>query len=147
MWKVLRNNNEDLGFALNCLFNQAISLKEFREWLEIVIEDNDISNVPSYIFELLDFGGKLFELNNIIGFTSDYEPSEKDEKAVIGIAFLRNTDVYDVDIDKAEAIKALKANNDIYQKFVKFFPFVKLPSLYDGVSTEFGPYRAVGTFV
>ena len=128
MWKVLKNDNEDLGFALNCLFNQAISFKEFREWLEIVIEDNDISNMPSYIFELLDFEGKLFELNNIIGFAPDYEPSEKDEKAVIGIAFLRNENVYD--IDKGEAIKALKENEDIYQKFVKIFPFVRLPSLY-----------------
>nr|WP_228288261.1 hypothetical protein [Moraxella osloensis] len=70
----------------------------------------------------------MFELNNIIGFAPDYEPSEKDEKAVIGIAFLRNENVYD--IDKGEAIKALKENEDIYQKFVKFFPFVRLPSLY-----------------
>nr|WP_101084534.1 hypothetical protein [Neisseria meningitidis] len=35
MWKISKENCEDLGFAIVCMFYDAINLSEFKLWLDI----------------------------------------------------------------------------------------------------------------
>ena len=73
MWKVTKNDSEDLAFALACLFSQAISLNEFKIWIVKVIEQLSYEETPLYLFKLLDFNESLFNIYNVVGFTPDEE--------------------------------------------------------------------------
>lgn len=126
MWNVSKENSADLGFALSCLFLEAITFDEFKKWLYIVISDNNIDDIPIYIYELLDFDKKLYHIYNVIGYTPISCLNEYEKNAIIGIAFLRKENLYDVLLEKNEAIKILENNIYIYEKFVHFFPFIDI---------------------
>ncbi|HGO6493859.1 TPA: hypothetical protein ACLULX_000948 [Neisseria gonorrhoeae] len=129
MWKIIKENSDDLGFAIKCLFSQSIDLNEFKLWIEQVIRDMPIEDIPFYIFDLADFNGGIGDIDNIVGFVSSYSLSKSKKNALTGIAFLRGIDVYDPPISKEKALKALKKHPEIYHKFKRFFPFVELPLL------------------
>ncbi|EMU1424296.1 hypothetical protein MJ359_001249 [Neisseria gonorrhoeae] len=42
MWKIIKEDSDDLGFAIKCLFSQSIDLNEFKLWIEQVIRDMPI---------------------------------------------------------------------------------------------------------
>ncbi len=127
MWKIYKNDSEDLAFSLDCLFNQSITLNEFKLWLEIVLQDMNIESLPDYFFDLMDFDQGLFHIINIIGFVPHSKLSEEEEKSLIGIAYLRNArSLYDIEMDKNTAIQKLKKYPDILKKFNRFFPFIKI---------------------
>ncbi|EPI4402764.1 hypothetical protein ACKXRJ_000952 [Neisseria gonorrhoeae] len=126
MWKIIKEDSDDLEFAIKCLFSQSIDLNEFKLWIEQVIRDMPIEDIPFYIFDLADFNGGIGDIDNIVGFVSSYSLSKSKKNALTGIAFLRGIDVYDPPISKEKALKALKKHPEIYQKFQHFFPFVEL---------------------
>ena len=129
MWKIIKEDSDDLGFAIKCLFSQSIDLNEFKLWIEQVIRDMPIEDTPFYIFDLADFDGVIADIDNIVGFVSSYSLSKSKKNALTGIAFLRGIDVYDPPVSKEKALKALKKHPEIYQRFQHFFPFVELPPL------------------
>ena len=129
MWKIRKDDSDDLGFAIICLFSQSIDLNEFKLWIEQVIRDMPIEDTPFYIFDLADFDEEIANIDNIVGFVSSYSLSKSKKDALTGIAFLRGIDVYDPPISKEKALKALKKHPEIYQRFQHFFPFVELPPL------------------
>ncbi|EMT4929295.1 hypothetical protein O3B52_001259 [Neisseria gonorrhoeae] len=129
MWKIIKEDSDDLEFAIKCLFSQSIDLNEFKLWIEQVIRDMPIEDIPFYIFDLADFNGGIGDIDNIVGFVSSYSLSKSKKNALTGIAFLRGIDVYDPPISKEKALKALKKHPEIYHKFKWFFPFVELPLL------------------
>ncbi|EPF9506521.1 hypothetical protein F1M77_000868 [Neisseria gonorrhoeae] len=129
MWKIIKEDSDDLGFAIKCLFSQSIDLNEFKLWIEQVIRDMPIEDIPFYIFDLADFNGGIGDIDNIVGFVSSYSLSKSKKNALTGIAFLRGIDVYDPPISKEKALEALKKHPEIYHKFKRFFPFVELPLL------------------
>lgn len=129
MWKIIKEDSDDLGFAIKCLFSQSIDLNEFKLWIEQVIRDMPIEDIPFYIFDLADLDEEIDNIYNIIGFVSSYSLSKSKKNALTGIAFLRGIDVYDPPVSKEKALKALKKHPEIYQKFQHFFPFVELPPL------------------
>ena len=129
MWKIIKDDSYDLGFAIKCLFSQSIDLNEFKLWIEQVIRDMPIEDTPFYIFDLADFDGVIADIDNIVGFVSSYSLSKSKKNALTGIAFLRGIDVYDPPVSKEKALKALEKYPEIYQKFQHFFPFVELPPL------------------
>lgn len=49
MWKIIKEDSDDLGFAIKCLFSQSIDLNEFKLWIEQVIRDMPIEDIP-FIF-------------------------------------------------------------------------------------------------
>ena len=55
MWKISKENCEDLGFAIICMFYDALHISEFKLWLDIVVRDAPIDKIPLYIFDLIDF--------------------------------------------------------------------------------------------
>jgi len=129
MWKIIKEDSDDLGFAIKCLFSQSIDLNEFKLWIEQVIRDMPIEDIPFYIFDLADFNGGIGDIDNIVGFVSSYSLSKSKKNALTGIAFLRGIDVYDPPVSKEKALKTLKKHPEIYHKFKRFFPFVELPLL------------------
>ncbi|CBN87791.1 hypothetical protein [Neisseria lactamica] len=129
MWKIIKEDSDDLGFAIKCLFSQSIDLNEFKLWIEQVIRDMPIDDIPFYIFDLADLDEEIDNIYNIIGFVSSYSLSKLRRNALTGIAFLRGIDVYDPPVSKEKALKALEKHPEIYHKFKRFFPFVELPLL------------------
>ncbi|HEZ6779543.1 TPA: hypothetical protein WI781_000864 [Neisseria meningitidis] len=93
MWKIIKEDSDDLGFAIKCLFSQSIDLNEFKLWIEQVIRDMPIEDIPFYIFDLADLDEEIDNIYNIIGFVSSYSLSKLRRNALTGIAFLRGIDV------------------------------------------------------
>ncbi|EJU79502.1 hypothetical protein NMEN3001_0589 [Neisseria meningitidis NM3001] len=122
-----KENCEDLGFAIVCMFYDAINLSEFKLWLDIVVRDTPIDTIPLYIFDLIDFDKSIGEIYDVIGVVNYGYISNDQKNALTGIAFLRGIDVYDPPISKEKALKALEKYPEIYQRFQHFFPFVELP--------------------
>ena len=129
MWKISKENCEDLGFAIICMFYDALYISEFKLWLDIVVRDAPIDKIPLYIFDLIDFDKSIGEIYDVIGVANYGYISNNQKNALTGIAFLRGIDVYDPPVPKEKALKALKKHPEIYQKFQHFFPFVELPPL------------------
>ena len=128
MWKIYKENSTDLNFALGSIYCQAINITEFKMWVEKIIREMDLDEIPNYFFDLTDLQS-LFHLIDIIGFVPENNLSKNQDNALTGIAFLRGIDVYDPPVSKEKALKALEKHPEIYQKFQHFFPFVELPPL------------------
>ena len=129
MWKIIKEDSYDLGFAIICMFYDALHISEFKLWLDIVVRDTPIDKIPLYIFDLIDFDKSIGGIYDVIGVVNYGYISNDQKNALTGIAFLRGIDVYDPPISKEKALKALKKHPEIYQKFQHFFPFVELPPL------------------
>lgn len=108
MWKIIKEDSDDLEFAIKCLFSQSIDLNEFKLWIEQVIRDMPIEDIPFYIFDLADFNGGIGDIDNIVGFVSSYSLSKSKKNALTGIAFLRGMDVYRPSRFKRKSIKSLR---------------------------------------
>ena len=117
MWNIIKDNNQDLSFAMDCLSIGAISVSEFKSWLEIVIRDNPIDDIPGYIFDILDSNNIKLDIYKILGFSLSTVLSKQERKAVYGIAYTRRPDYgagYDVSVSKSVALKALQNNPKKY---------------------------------
>lgn len=129
-WKIYKNSGStDLGFVLNCLFSGSITKQEFRQWIERVISELPIDNIPLYFFDLLEFDDGLANIIKIIGYSPVSYLSDDEDRAGYGIVYLRKMEQYEYRISKKVALKALKRNPHIYQRFKLFFPFIELPDL------------------
>lgn len=126
MWKIYKDNDSDLSFALACVYCQAIGLNEFRLWAGKVIETSNIDDIPSYVYDLIDFDGPLFQLSKIIGFSPINYLSLEEEYSLYGIAYVRKRNVIDSPIEVNEAISYLELNAHLLDKFKHFFPFIEL---------------------
>ena len=126
MLRIYKENNEDLGFVIGCLYSQAINLSEFRCWLEYVIEISDIENIPQYIFDLVDFNDYLFQISKKIGFIASSGLSEEQKKALEGIAYLRKREILDPELDKTQALELLDKHPLIMERFKELFPFIEI---------------------
>ena len=114
---------------MDCLSIGAISVSEFKAWLEIVIRDNPIDDIPGYVFDILDSNNIKLDIYKILGFSLSTVLSKQERKAVYGIAYTRRPDYgagYDVSVSKLVALKALQSNPQILERFKKFFPFVEI---------------------
>ncbi|MDO5053726.1 MAG: hypothetical protein Q4D86_00245 [Pasteurella oralis] len=126
MWHIYKDDHSDLNFALECLYCDAISLQEFKEWIELVILSMDIDDIPYYIYDLLDFDEPLFHIPKIIGFDVINQLSSNDIYSIYGIAYLRGNNIYESPINREEAILILKDNFSVANNFKKFFPFIEI---------------------
>ena len=116
-WMIYKENSNDLGFVLSCFFSQAITMNEFKKWLDIVIMDTPTNELPNYFFDLVDFNQANFHLTNVIGFSPSNE----------GIAYIRKVrPLIDMSVKEETALKALQNNPQILERFKKFFPFVQI---------------------
>ncbi len=65
MWKIIKEDSYDLGFAIKCLFSQSIDLNEFKLWIEQVIRDMpiEIRQVKNIKRDVLDGHISYYLLN------------------------------------------------------------------------------------
>jgi len=126
-WMIYKDNSKDLGFALSCLFSQAITMNEFKQWLDIVLMDTPTDELPNYFFDLIDFNQAKFHLDTVIGFSPSNDLSRYEKYAVEGIAYIRKVQsLIDMSVKEETALKALQNNPQILKRFKKFFPFVEI---------------------
>ena len=97
MWKIYKEESSDLGFAIGCLFSEAINLNEFRQWVELCINDLNQDEIPLYMFDLIDFEDSLAKIHLVIGFvpSSGLSKTEKIEVIREAIGLGMNILVYD----------------------------------------------------
>lgn len=126
MLKIYKENSEDLGFVIGCLFSEAINLTEFNQWVELCISNLEQDNIPLYLFELLDFNDSLAKIYNSIGFVPISNLSEEESLALYGIAYLRKKDIYDPEINKSQALKLLEKHPLVMNRFKEAFPFIEI---------------------
>lgn len=122
--RLTRDSSEDIGFVKSCVIKGAITNKEFNDWVEYVIVNDKVDDLPLYIFDLIDFNGSFYELINIIGFTPDPILTEDEDNAIYGIAIKRFWNDLDIPISNNEALRALDRNPLILKRFKSIFPFI-----------------------
>lgn len=116
------DNGEDIGFAISCIYSQAIALDEFKYWIDYVILNSKVEDLPSYIWEIVDWDGK-YNIYKYIGFTSCGIKGRLSD-ALTDIAIKRNMDIFEP-VSKKKALDALRKNPNLVKKFKDFFPFIK----------------------
>ena len=116
------DNGEDIGFAISCIYSQAITLDEFKSWIDYVILNSKVEDLPSYIWEIVDWDGK-YNIYKYIGFTPCGIEGRLSD-ALTGIAIKRNMDIFEP-VSKKKALDALRKNPNLVKKFKDFFPFIK----------------------
>ena len=124
-FRLTRDSSEDIGCVKSCFSKGAITNKEFNDWVEYVIVNDKVDDLPLYIFDLIDFNGSFYELINIIGFTPDPNLTEDEDNAIYGIAIKRFGNDLDIPISNNEALRALDQNSSISKRFKCIFPFIK----------------------
>ena len=124
MWKIHKEESSDLGFAIGCLFSEAINLNEFRQWVELCINDLNQDEIPLYMFDLIDFEDSLAKIHLVIGFVPSSGLSKTEKIALEGISYLRGIDIFDPISTQEQSIEYLKNNPHVSEKFKRTFPFI-----------------------
>ena len=119
-----KENSDDIGFVYTCLISGVVSLLECKDWIYHVIEiEND---VPNYMFDILDIEHKSdFIPLRIIGFTPSWNKTDAEDYALEGIGYKRQGDFVSDAVSRAKAIKSLKDNPHIEERFREMFPFIE----------------------
>lgn len=117
-----RENSERIGFAVSCLFTQALSVSEMRQWAVKVLEELD--NPPPYLVDLMDFDAPLGKLYEIIGFAPHWQHSDEARLALYGIAHKRGRQAFDCPLSREEALQILAQHAEVETRFRNEFPFV-----------------------
>ncbi|MFQ1050086.1 hypothetical protein ACIRXL_08460 [Avibacterium paragallinarum] len=116
-----------LDFVISCLFMQAITFDEFKEFFYLVIKKNEVEKIPIFIWDILDLKKEdISTIYNIIGFVPHSDMSASDRNAIYSIAAKRFGYLFDKNISEENIINFLKDNPDILIRFKETFPFIKL---------------------
>ena len=124
MWKIHKEESFDLGFAIRCLFSKAINLNEFRQRIELCINNLNQEEIPLYMFDLIDFEDSLAKIHLVIGFVPSSGLSKTEEIALEGISYSRGIDIFDPISTQEQSIEYLKNNPHVSEKFKRTFPFI-----------------------
>ncbi|MGE8588791.1 MAG: hypothetical protein ACN6OD_05230 [Alcaligenes sp.] len=117
-------NDKRLAFAISCLFHDAIDRAEFRKWCIAQIGRGE---VPSYVYDLLDFDEALFKIYQPIGYVPHWGHTKSDEAALYGIAITRGCTPFDIPVTPSAALAALGRAPEISSLFMREFSFIVLP--------------------
>lgn len=128
LWRVTRDDSEDLGFALSCLFSGAVTLEEFKGWIYLVLEQSD--EFPDYLVNLTDVEHQhelLSGWRDLVGFWPESPLSPREKKAVTGIAYARFEGFRDDTIRRGAASSALREADALRERFARSFPSISIP--------------------
>lgn len=132
-FRVSKNDSEDLGFAVTCLFTGSISRDEFNQWIYWVIANTD-DELPTFFYYLDEFGPGLKDIYAVIGFSPSEDFSESETAALEAIGYRRKTlepDSYAIKIGERsspeKAARCLTRNPHIERRFEAAFPFLSKP--------------------
>ena len=54
-FRLTRDSSEDIGFVKSCLLRERLQIRNFNDWVEYVIVNDKVDDLPLYIFDLIDF--------------------------------------------------------------------------------------------
>ncbi|MWP62388.1 hypothetical protein [Gilliamella sp. Pas-s25] len=126
MLGLVKGNDQTIGFVYVCLLSGVINMDEVNRWAEKVIGENEVSDLPDYIFDVIDFKGIVTELERLIGFFPSWKCTKEQDRAVYGIRVRRGRKLRkdDVSFNEEQALEALKKHPEIEKLFRETFPFV-----------------------
>ena len=124
MWKIHKEESFDLGFAIGYLFSKAINLNEFRQRIELCINNLNQEEIPLYMFDLIDFEDSLAKIHLVIGFVPSSGLSKTEKIALEGISYLRGIDIFDPISTQEQSIEYLKNNPHVSEKCKRTFHFI-----------------------
>ena len=126
-FRMNKDDDADIMFALSCLGYGAILFREFKEWLYFVIEHAE--EPPSYVFDMLDVKIRRdFYPMEIMGWHNSDGLSEEEWGSLKGIGVLRGINSLHKDdgLTSSEAVAILKNNEAFFNRVKAFFPFLDL---------------------
>jgi hypothetical protein len=121
-----RDSSETIGFVLTSLLCTAIDLDELKEWCSFTVGELDAGAAPGYLFDLMDYDGKLAGIYKPLGFVPSWKHTDDDTHALYGIALKRGKTRYEWPVDPSVAISALARKPGIEARFRSTFPFIAL---------------------
>ncbi len=121
---IIKGSTHILEFVMDALFSGAIKNEDLKEWATCIIRDNDVTDIPDYIFELSAFNGKRTDLLEVIGFSFDWKCTKSQSSALYGIALKRGKELGEECSPKV-AMKALEKHPEVEKQFREVFPFIK----------------------
>ncbi|OCG78426.1 hypothetical protein A9G42_03160 [Gilliamella sp. Nev6-6] len=126
MLGLVKGNDQTIGFVYYCLLCGVINMDEVNRWAEKVIGENEVSDLPDYIFDLIDLKGTVNELEHLLGFFPCWRRTKEQRKAVYGIAVKRGEKLSqdDVSFNEEQALEALKKHPEVEKLFRETFPFI-----------------------
>ena len=90
-----------------------------------MLMDTPTEELPNYFFNLVD--ADQGHIANDIGYAPISNLSRYEKYALEGIAYIRKVrSLSDMVVKEETALKALKNNPQILERFKKFFPFVEI---------------------
>ncbi|OCG35164.1 hypothetical protein A9G29_02405 [Gilliamella sp. Fer2-1] len=103
-------------------------MDEVNRWAEKVIGENEVSDLPDYIFDLIDFKGEVTDLRRLIGLFPSWKHTKEQDRAVYGIRVKRGRSLRrdDVSFNEEQALEALKKHPEVEKLFRETFPFIDL---------------------
>lgn len=126
MLGLIKENSDTLGFVFDCLFSGVINKKEVNLWAEKVIGENEVKDLPDYIFDLIDYNGTAIYLSKLVGFDPIWKHTKSQDMALYGIRLKRGKSLRkdDVSFNAEQALKALEKHPEIEKLFRETFPFI-----------------------
>ena len=128
MLGLVKGNDQTIGFVYVCLLSGVINMDEVNRWAEKVIGENEVSDLPDYIFYVIDLKGTIREFQKLIDFFPCWECTKEQRMAVYGIRVRRGRKLRkdDVSFNEEQALEALKKHPEIEKLFRETFPFIDL---------------------
>lgn len=118
-----KGDSDTLGFVIASLYSGAINNEDLRKWAIEIIRDNEVDNIPGYIFELADFDDRRTALPRVIGFSYGWKSTKSQRNALYGIALKKGEDLGEECLPKV-ALEALKKHPEVEKRFRETFPFI-----------------------
>ena len=107
-WRITREDDDDLGFALDCLVAWAVTLEEFKQWVYEVLQDTE--DFPQFLIDLIDFTDRneLYRaLPEVVGYRPYWAEGGRQDNALTGVAYARDPDYRHDSLTRGEALRAL----------------------------------------
>ena len=123
--RLTKNDSDDIGFAVTCLFSGVLTWAEFQNWIHHVIETVD--DPPHYVFDLLDIGEKHdFKPLQLMGWWPSWGASDQEHNALSGVGYPRFSEYSSDSIGRAGAERALDKHPEVLEQFRAAFPFIEM---------------------
>lgn len=116
-----QNDSGSIGFVVACLFAGAIDISEMREWCTKLVRARDSTELPLYVFDLLDFSGPIADVYGLIGFIPSSGLRSDQKKALSGIARLRGAIRDEWPVSRENALAALARHPELAERFRTMF--------------------------
>ncbi|RBJ77478.1 hypothetical protein C3L29_030840 [Pseudomonas sp. MWU12-2534b] len=111
-----------IGFVVACFFCGAVTRRELNDWSAHALV---LEGAPNYLYDLMEFHDEPFKIYKVIGHVPDWECTEREERALYGIAVRRGFEPYDMPLTPNEALECLAGSPDIERLFRQVFDFIE----------------------